>query len=162
MSHLPRFDTHTTGACDRFINAYIHDLFLLPPLSRPPPPLFPPPLSPPSLSICLHACVPAWGVCVRAQCSKTHGVAQGFWFLAPDQPQRCAGVLSNGYGSYFGDLFANAFGSFVMGALAASATLQLKTSKALAVLPRKHPWQVSLLPLMGLQLSFFGFRSHCR
>eukprot|EP00884_Botryococcus_braunii_P010563 jgi/Botrbrau1/19508/Bobra.0035s0009.2 len=81
----------------------------------------------------VNGCDGGWGVCLTS-----------------------TGVRKNGYGSYFGDLFANSLGSFVMGALAASATLQLKTSKALAILRRTHPWQDAPELHIGLRTGFCG------
>lgn len=54
-------------------------------------------------------------------------------------------------GAYFKDLASNLLGCFVIGIFAASSVLGLATDRALAILPKGHPWQSNLELQIGRQ-----------
>lgn len=59
-------------------------------------------------------------------------------------------------GIYFYDLPANMLGSFVIGLFAASSTVGLVNQKAIAVLPKSHPWQNNFPVQIGIRTGYCG------
>ncbi|EFN56313.1 hypothetical protein CHLNCDRAFT_144735 [Chlorella variabilis] len=57
---------------------------------------------------------------------------------------------------YFKDLPSNMLGSFIIGLFAASSTLGLAVDKALALLPKGHPWQSNFELQIGIRTGFCG------
>ena len=66
------------------------------------------------------------------------------------------GAEHNTLGAYFTDLPSNMLGSFVMGLLAAAATLGLDSKKLLAVLPANSSWQHLPELHIGLRTGYCG------
>ncbi|KAL4423054.1 hypothetical protein ABPG77_005859 [Micractinium sp. CCAP 211/92] len=59
-------------------------------------------------------------------------------------------------GAYFKDIASNMLGSFVIGLFAASSVLGLATDRALAILPKGHPWQSNLELQIGIRTGYCG------
>ncbi|EIE20421.1 hypothetical protein COCSUDRAFT_43867 [Coccomyxa subellipsoidea C-169] len=66
------------------------------------------------------------------------------------------GLKHNTLGAYFTDIASNMLGSFIMGLLAAGATLGLSSKKEIAILPAKSSWQSAPELHIGLRTGYCG------
>ncbi|EIE22217.1 hypothetical protein COCSUDRAFT_42582 [Coccomyxa subellipsoidea C-169] len=66
------------------------------------------------------------------------------------------GLQHHSLGAYFPDIASNMLGSYIMGLLAASATLNLPTRKPMAILPQKSPLQGVPELHIGVRTGFCG------